>query len=244
MKRLQHCVIGRIPVLETLRAGKRPVRRLYLLRGAKDLDALRAAAGSLPIEECTREELDGLAGETAHQGAVLDAAPLMIWALADWLRNPPPADAIVVVLDGIEDPHNFGAIVRTAAACGAAAVVFGKDRAAPLSAVASKAAAGGMEHVALIQVTNITRALEGLKEAGFWTAALAEDAEQVLWQADLKGRIALVLGNEGYGIRRLVREHCDFLLRIPLPGVISTLNVSVSAAVALAECIRQRAAAR
>lgn len=242
MKRLQQCVIGRIPVLEALRAGKRVARRLFVLQGARDLETILAAAGGLPVEECTREDLDGLAGDTMHQGVVLDATPLAVWALGDWLRQPVPADALVVVLDGIEDPHNFGAIVRTASACGVSAVLFGKDRSAPLSAVAAKAAAGAMEHVALIQVTNIARALDGLKEAGFWVAALAEEAEQRLWDADLKGRIVLVLGNEGHGIRRLVREHCDFLLRIPLPGPIKTLNVSVSAAVALAECVRQRLA--
>ena len=170
----------------------------------------------------------------------MEAPPLPVLTLQDWLSKPLPADAMVVVLDGVEDPHNFGAIVRTAAACGVLAIIFGKDRAAPLSSAAVKAAAGAMEYIDLVQVTNISRALEALKKAEFWVAAFAEDAEKTLWEADLRGRIALVLGSEGQGIRRLVREHCDWRLRIPLPGPITTLNVSVSAAIALAECLRQR----
>jgi len=146
----------------------------------------------------------------------------------------------VVALDGVEDPHNFGAIVRSAAACGACAVLFGKDRAAPISAVSVKSAAGGMEYVDLVQATNLVRSLDALKKAGCWIAALDAEAPQDLWDADLTGRIVLVIGSEGKGIRRLVNEHCDLHLRIPLRGPITSLNASVSAAIALAECLRQR----
>lgn len=233
-------VTGRIPVLEALRAKRRTARKLYLLRSGKDLDALRAAGRSVPTVETSREELDRIAGETMHQGVVLQAAPLPLTDLSVWIERSTAPDAFCIVLDEVEDPHNFGAIVRSASALGASCVIFGKDRAAPLSPAALKAAAGAMEHIPLVQVTNISRSLEELKKAGFWCAALDADADKDLWQADLKGRMALVVGNEGDGLRRLVRETCDYVLRIPIGGPISSLNASVSAALALAECARQR----
>ena len=238
---MRDCVVGRIPVLECLRAGKRPARRLYLLRNARDLDDIRDAAAGIPTEECDRNRLDQLSGGVVHQGVVLEADPLPLNDSGAWARGAFPEQAVVVILDGIEDPHNFGAIVRSAAACGACAVVFGKDRSAPLSAAALKSAAGAMEYIDLVQATNISRAIDDLKKAGFWIAGLDADADKTIWQADLKGRIALVVGSEGKGIRRLVREHCDFHLRIPLTGPITSLNASVSAAIAIAECVRQRA---
>ncbi len=233
-------VYGKVPVLECLRSGKRPARKLFLLRDAKGLDEIRNASAGVPVETCTRAELDKLTQGAVHQGVVLEAGPLPVLALAEWVESPPPDDAIAVILDGVEDPHNFGAIVRSAAACGASAVIFGKDRAAPLSPAAVKSAAGGMEHVTLVRATNLVRAIDSLKEHGFWIAALDPKSDQLLWEADLTGRIGLVVGSEGKGIRRLVREHCDHRLRIPLEGPITSLNASVSAGIALAECLRQR----
>jgi 23S rRNA (guanosine2251-2'-O)-methyltransferase len=237
-------VVGKNPVMECLRAGKRKAYKLFVLRGAKDIAEIRAAAGSLAIEEMTRQELDSLVPGAVHQGVILKADPLPLHRVEGWLKLNHGPDAIVVALDSIEDPHNFGAITRSAVAFGAEAVLFAKDRAAPLSPAAVKAAAGGMEYIDLIQATNLVRALDALKEAGFWVAELDEHAKQDLWEADLKGRVVLVIGAEGQGVRRLVREHCDFHLRIPLPGRISTLNASVSAGIALAECLRQRAQSR
>jgi len=237
---LRDRVVGRIPVLECLRAGKRPARRLFVLRHARDLDDIRAVAEGLPIEECDRNQLDQLSGGVVHQGVVLEADPLPLRDAGPWAKGAFGDQAVVVVLDGVEDPHNFGAIVRSAAACGACAVVFGKDRSAPISAAAMKSAAGAMEYIDLVQATNLTRAIEDLKKAGFWIAGLDAAADKTIWEADLKGRIALVVGSEGKGIRRLVREHCDFHLRIPLEGPITSLNASVSAAIAIAECLRQR----
>lgn len=233
-------VVGRIPVLECLRAKKRVARRLFMLNDAKGLEAIRAAAGSIPTEVCDRRMLDRLAEGGTHQGVVLEADPLPVLDEQSFLRSPLPADAIVVVLDEVEDPHNLGAIVRSASACGACAVVFGKDRAAPLTSAAVKSAAGAMEYIHLVQVTNIPRALDAFKKAGFWVAGLDAEAPQLLWEADLKGRIVFVIGSEGRGIRRLVGERCDYRLRIPLSGPITSLNASVSAAIALAECLRQR----
>jgi len=233
------CVIGRIPVEAALRAGRRRAHKLLLLASGRGLDDLRACAAGVPVQELPRHELDRLAGGGTHQGVILLADPLPLLDLKTWLRHPQPENSLVAILDGIEDPHNFGAIVRSAAACGAHAVLFGKDRAAPVSSTALKAAAGAMEYISLIQVVNVPRAAEQLKEAGYWIAALDADAPQTLWEAKLTGRVAMVIGNEGVGIRRLVRETCDLHLRVPLTGPITSLNASVSAGIAFAEYLRQ-----
>lgn len=210
------------------------------MRDAKGLDELIAEASGVPVEETDRNRLDQLSGGVVHQGVVLEADPLPLLDAGAWARGPFPEQAVVVVLDGVEDPHNFGAIARSAAACGAYALVFGKDRSAPLSAAAMKSAAGAMEHIDLVQATNLSRAIDAMKESGFWIAGLDAAGDKTVWEADLKGRIALVIGSEGKGMRRLVREHCDFLVRIPLTGPITSLNASVSAAIAIYECMRQR----
>jgi len=233
-------IVGRIPVLEALRAQKRAPRRLLILEGAKGVEAIVDAAPGIPIEYGARQDLDVLARGVTHQGVVLEADPLPVHQVETWVKRPFPANAVVVVLDGVQDPHNFGAIVRSAVACGAIAVLFGKDRAAPISAASVKSAAGAMEYVDLVMATNLARAIRALKDAGFWVAALDARADTVLWKADLTGRLALVIGSEGKGIRRLVREQCDLHVRIPLQGPITSLNASVSAAIALAECLRQR----
>jgi len=237
---LHNRVIGRIPVLECLRAKKRPARRLFLLRGGKGLESIRRAANQIPVEDCSRSDFDDLPKGANHQGVVLEDAPIPRVTLDEWLTWPISSDAVVVVLDGVEDPHNFGAIVRSAAACGANGIVFGKDRSAPLSAVTMKSAAGAVEYIDLIEVTNLVRAVDALKQAGFWIARLDAQADQDLWDADLQGRVGLVIGSEGKGVRRLVAKHCDLPLRIPLTAPITSLNASVSAAVTLAECLRQR----
>ncbi len=233
-------VMGRIPVLECLRARRRKALQLFLLESARDLGEIRAAAGHIPVREVSRQELEKLAEGGSHQGVVLFANPIPVRPLNEWLAGKIAPDAVLVILDCIEDPQNFGAIVRSAAACGAAGVMFAKDRSAPISPSAVKAAAGAMEYIDLIQVPNIARAADQLKKHDFWVAALMPDSPQVLWEADLKGRIALVVGNEGKGVRPLVEKQCDLRLRIPLTGAITSLNASVSTAIALAECVRQR----
>ncbi len=233
-------IAGRIPVLECLRARKRAARKLYLLENGKGLEPIRAEAGLVPIEACSRSELDRLLPNFTHQGAILEAEPLPVHALENWAARPFPADCIVMALNEIEDPHNFGAIVRSAAAAGARGVVFGKHRAAPISSASLKSAAGAMEHIDLVETANLVRGLRLLKDAGFWLAALDAEAPQVNWEVDITGRIVLVVGSEGRGLRRLAREVCDFHLRIPIQGPISSLNASVSAGIALAECLRQR----
>ncbi len=234
-------VIGRIPVLECLRAEKRPARRLFVLDGAKGLEEIVSAALSIPVESRSRRDLDDMVRGETHQGVVLEAEGLPLLDLDAWLaRLKDRPDAIAVLLDGIEDPRNFGAIVRSAAACGAAGVIFAKDRSAPLSSAAMKSAAGAMEYLDLVRVTNLTRSIEHLQSSGFWISALAADADQDLWNANLTGRTGIVIGSEGKGVRRLVSEKCDLRLRIPIDGPITSLNASVSAGIALTECLRQR----
>ncbi len=240
MNRKRETVVGRNAVLESLRAGKRTARRLFVLRGAKGLDPILNAARQIPVEERTRRELDQYASGTVHQGVILEADPLPVLPLGDWLKRATGPDTLAVLLDGVEDPHNFGAIVRTAAAFGAEAVVFPSDRAAPISPASVKAAAGGMEYIHLVQIKNVARSIQVLQESNFWVAALEADAEKTLWQADLTGRLAIVIGSEGRGVRPLVRKRCDFALKIPLAGPIGNLNASVSAAIALAEWARQQ----
>jgi 23S rRNA (guanosine2251-2'-O)-methyltransferase len=233
-------VIGRIPVLECLRARKRPGRKLWLQAGSQGLEAIRNAAGGLPVTEVPRHELDQMARGSLHQGVLLEAAPLPVLDEKTWLAGDIAQDAFVLILDGVEDPQNFGGIIRSAAACGAAAVLYGKDRAAPLSPAALKAAAGAAEHIDLVQAGNTVRLLRLLQEQGFWCAALDAAGEKTLWEADLTGRLALIVGGEGKGVRKLVRDTCDYGIRIPIGGAITSLNASVSAGIALAECLRQR----
>jgi 23S rRNA (guanosine2251-2'-O)-methyltransferase len=235
-------IVGRVPVFECLRAGKRAAHTLYIQTGAQGLEHIAAKAGKIPVKQADRATLDRLARGVLHQGVVLEAAPLPVLDLHDLLESGLPGGALLMILDGVEDPHNFGAIVRSAAACGAHAVLFAKDRAAPLSAAMTKAAAGAVEYIALVEVTNLVRAMGQLQEAGCWLAALEANAAQDLWDADLTGRMGIVVGSEGKGVRRLVRERCDLVLRIPLAGPINSLNASVAAGAVLTECLRQRRA--
>lgn len=233
-------VYGRIPVLESLRAGKRSARKLILLRSGNGLEELRAAAGRIEVVEVSRGELDRLVDGANHQGVVLETGALPIYELGSWLKRHPEEDSILVVLDSIEDPQNFGAIVRSACACGAAGVIFPKAHSAPLTATVCKASAGATEYIDLIQVGNLTQALDELKKAAYWVVGLDAEGDKKLWDVDLRGRIVLIIGSEGKGMRRLVREQCDHLAKIPISGAITSLNASASAAIALSECLRQR----
>ncbi len=233
-------VVGRLPVLACLSAGKRRASVLYMARQVNDVNDILERARGLPVERVERQALDRIAGGVTHQGVALRAEPLPVLELDAWLDvNTSPGQA-VVILDGLEDPQNFGAIARSAAACGVSGLLFTKDRSAPITTAAMKAAAGGMEYIDLIQTTNLSRALDQLKQARFWIAALEADAPRTIWDADLRGRMAFIIGGEGGGIRRLVRKRADFTLAIPLVGAITSLNASVSAGVVLAEWLRQR----
>ncbi len=219
----------------SLRAGRRKDHRLH------EVLAL-AEQASVPVRRVSEEDLDRESGGSSHQGVVADVADRQALALddliADALAKPP---ALIVVLDGIEDPQNFGAILRTADAVGAHGVVRQTRHSAPLSGATSKASAGALAHVRIADVVNVARAVEELKEAGVWTVGLAGDAPQPYDRMDLKLPTAIVLGAEGTGLRRLVRERCDFLAKIPMFGHVESLNVSVAAGVVLYEVLRQRA---
>lgn len=210
---------------------------------ARDLKE-RARAAGLKVQMVGNESLAKLAGDVAHQGVVASVRPLKPWdeeTLIASLNAVP--DPLLLVLDGVTDPHNLGACLRTADAAGAGAVILPKDRSASVDAVARKVAAGAAEFVPVVPVTNLARALGRLKQSGIWVVGTDGEAEQPLYAADLNRPLALVLGAEGEGMRRLTRDSCDFLVRIPMAGQVESLNVSVAAGIALFEAGRQRAAA-
>lgn len=233
-------VYGRQAVRACLTANRRSAHVLRVLDDTRDLDDLirLARQRGIPVERLSRDALNRLTANGAHQGVVLEAGPIPREDLRAWLEHLSGPRQVAIALDGIEDPRNFGAVIRSAAAFGAAGVLFTERRQAPLSPAAVKAAAGGVEYVPLVTVKNLPDAINRIREAGFWTTGLDMDGERNIWEADLSGRVMLVAGGEGRGLRRLVRERCDYLARIPLwPGV-ESLNVSVAAAIALAAARR------
>jgi 23S rRNA (guanosine2251-2'-O)-methyltransferase len=218
----------------SLRAGRRSDQRLQRL-------LTLAEQTSVPVRRVSEDELDRETGGASHQGVIADISDRQSCDLDDLIRDAqatPPA--LLVVLDGIEDPQNFGAILRSVDAVGAHGVVRQTRHSAPLSGATSKASAGALSHVKIADVVNVARAVGELKEAGIWTVALAADAPQSYDEMDLTVPIAVVLGAEGTGVRRLVRERCDFLAAIPMKGHVDSLNVSVAAGVVLFEALRQR----
>ncbi len=207
----------------------------------RELRELAVARGLKPVT-AGPDALDRETGGAAHQGVIAEvrpSEPLNENSLLDLLAVQ-AAPALVLVLDGVSDPHNLGACLRTADAAGATAVVAPRDRAAGLTPVVRKVAAGAAETLPFAQVTNLARALRDMKSAGLWVAGTAQDGERTLFAADLSGSLALVMGSEGRGLRRLTRECCDFTLRVPMQGAVSSLNVSVAAGIVLYEAVRQR----
>lgn len=196
------------------------------------------------IERVDAAALDRRAAGVRHQGIIAEFIPREPIGLGD-LENliAQARQPLVLVLDGVTDPHNLGACMRSAAAAAAAAVVIPKDRAAGLSPVVRRAAAGAVELIPLAVVTNLARALDALAELGLWRIGLSGSSSDSLYRADLSGALALVLGSEGNGLRRLTRERCDALVRIPMPGAMESLNVSVATGIALFEAVRVRSAA-
>jgi 23S rRNA (guanosine2251-2'-O)-methyltransferase len=233
-------IYGINPVLEALRA-----RRVTALRVSSRADQRVGAAVRLAEEHGVSvrrvhpAELDRMARGAAHQGIVADVDDAAVTSIEDLVLQAKAAP-LIVVLDGVEDPQNVGAILRTVDAVGADGLVRQSRRAAPLGGAAAKASAGAVAHVKIAEVVNIARALEMLKEAGVWTIGLAGDAAKPYYDIDFTLPTALVLGSEGVGLRRLVRERCDWLVSIPMHGHVQSVNVSVAAGVALFEAIRQR----
>lgn len=231
-------------VAEALRAGR--VRQVRVAR-REDQRVRRviadAEARGVTVVRVPAETLDRDARHGVHQGIVAEVTSLpeaTLASLAAAGETPP----LIVVLDGIEDPQNVGAILRTVDAAGATGVVRQTRRAAPLDGATAKASAGAVHHVAVADVVNIARALEELEEAGVWTVGLDADAKTPYYELDLTVPTALVVGAEGHGLRRLVRERCDFVAAIPMAGHVSSLNVSAAAAIVLFEAVRQRRSRR
>jgi len=234
------------PIREALLGGGRQPTELLTAgseRSARIEELLTLAAKrQLKISIRERRELDRLAGHAHHQGVLLRLEPFAFTDLSDLLTvwRESGRRAFFLLLDGITDPHNFGAILRTAEVAGCHGVIVAKDRSCPVTAVVEKTAAGALTHLPLCQVTNLSRCLEELKKAGVWCFGLAgEEQAQDLFAIDLTGHLALVIGSEGKGLRPNIRSHCDGLLRIPMRGRVGSLNASVAAAVALFEVVRQ-----
>jgi 23S rRNA (guanosine2251-2'-O)-methyltransferase len=202
-----------------------------------------AAERDVRVRRVPADALDRDARHGVHQGVVADVESPADYSVEDLVRaaEGPP---LIVVLDGIEDPHNLGAILRTADAAGADGLVLQRRRSAALDGAAAKASAGAVAHVRIAEVVNIARAIEELKEAGVWTVGLAGDAITSYDSIDFTSPSAIVLGAEGTGLRRLVRERCDYVAAIPMQGRVGSLNVSVAAGIALFEAVRQRRAKR
>jgi 23S rRNA (guanosine2251-2'-O)-methyltransferase len=234
-------IYGINPVVEALRAGR--VRAIRVAaRGDKRVEEIFALArqAGVRIERVEADALERAARGGVHQGVVAELEPPRDHSIAEIVAAAPPEPPLIVVLDGIEDPHNIGAVLRSVDAAGAHGVVRQARRAAPLDGVAMKASAGAAATVRIATVVNIARAVEELKEAGIWTVGLAGDAPERYDEVDLTVSTALVVGAEGAGLRRLVRERCDRLASIPMRGSVGSLNVSVATGVTLFEAIRQR----
>jgi 23S rRNA (guanosine2251-2'-O)-methyltransferase len=240
-------VYGMNPVRELLRARTEGVSELWLAEGQAEgrrfaeLSQLARSAGA-KVREAPRQKLDRVAGTDAHQGVVATVADFQYRDLEDLLELVQASDrpALLLILDGIEDPQNLGAIIRSAHALGAHGVVIPRDRAAGITPAVDKASAGAVEHCPVARVTNLVQSIERLKEAGIWTVATAADGDRPVSDVDLAGPIALVIGGEGQGIRPLVRRTCDYTAYVPMLGHVGSLNASAAAAIVLYEGARQR----
>ena len=228
-----------------LRHHPKRVKQVWLAEGRGDPRAQvlieLAAQARVSVGQCERREMDAWV-EGVHQGVVAEVSPSQVWgeAMLDELLDRTEGPPLLLVLDGVTDPHNLGACLRTADAAGALAVIVPKDKSATLNATVRKVACGAAEVIPLVAVTNLARTLEKLQQKGLWIVGTAGEAEQSLYEQDLTGPIVLVMGAEGRGMRRLTREHCDYLVRLPMAGSVSSLNVSVATGVCLFEALRQR----
>lgn len=237
---------GRNPVLETLLSA-RYVKRILLAEGQREASALAAILKEaerrrIPIETVPRGRLDQLSRGSVHQGCLAVVEARKYSSLEEILayaagKNEPP---FLLILDAIQDVNNLGSLLRTAEAVGVHGVILPEHRAAEVTATVIKTSAGATEHLLIAQETNLTRCIEFLKKQNIWVLGLVGEAKTVYYQADLTGALALVVGNESKGISRLVREHCDLLIKLPMRGHINSLNAAVAGSIALYEALRQR----
>jgi 23S rRNA (guanosine2251-2'-O)-methyltransferase len=235
-------VYGRWPVLEALRAGH--VARVYLARETRDAAVLReirtaASAARVPVEVVSRAMLDAALPHRNHQG-IAAAYRQHPYAALDDIIAAAPHPGLVLALDGIQDAGNLGALLRTADAAGVAGVVLPRHRAAGVTPAVARASAGAAEHIAIAQETNLTRALERFKQAGYWVVGLDQEAKQLYSDLDAARPLVVVIGGEGKGLSRLVREACDVLVRLPMRGHVATLNAAAAGAIVLYDIMRRR----
>ncbi|MDO5001482.1 MAG: 23S rRNA (guanosine(2251)-2'-O)-methyltransferase RlmB [Eubacteriales bacterium] len=245
-KRLQNDVIeGRNAVIEALRAG-RAIDKIYIAKGDVDKTlghiASKGREKGIVVVECDRRKLDFMSQTHAHQGVIALAAVREycsiddIFALADERGEKP----FIIVCDEISDGHNLGAIIRSAECAGAHGIIIPKRRSAGLTAIVDKASAGAAEHMLIARVANLPAAIKELKSRGLWVYGTAADGQNDLWHTDFSGAVALVIGSEGDGMGRLVKENCDFVVSLPMKGQVSSLNASNAAAITMYEILRQR----
>ena len=236
---------GRNAVIEALRAG-RAIDKIYIAKGETDPAlghiASKAKAAGAVVVESDRRKLDEMSVTHSHQGVIAVAAVREYVSVEDILRIAAERseEPFIIICDRLSDPHNLGAVIRTAEAAGAHGVIIPKRRSAGLTAIVDKTSAGAAEHIAVARVANLSSAINELKKAGVWIFGTAADGNTDLWKADLKGSAAFVIGSEGDGMSRIVSENCDFTLNIPMFGRVSSLNASVSAAIVIYEAVRQR----
>ena len=235
---------GRNAVREALKAGK-ALEKLYLQKGLTDMALRQIAEAALEqgvrAQQTEKERLDEMSPTGRHQGVIAELAAYSYASVEDMLKNAAERqeDPFLLLLDGIEDPHNLGAILRSAHQAGAHGVIIPKNRAVGLNATVARVSAGAVNYIPVARVTNLSRTMEELKKAGLWFACADMDGE-VLFRQDLTGPIGLVIGSEGDGVSALVRKHCDFTVSIPMSGRIDSLNASVAAGILAFEIVRQR----
>lgn len=239
-------IVGRKPVIEALKAGT-AIEKIVLLSGIQGtpIEEIRSLAKQqkVPIVETSRQQFREIANDQMTQGVVATLTTRHKYASVESIleiASRQQTKPLVLILDEIEDPHNLGALIRTAECAGAHGVIIPKHHSAPVNATVTKASAGATEHIAIAEVTNVVNTIDELKKENFWIVGLDEEGDKLFDAVDYTSPIAIVVGNEGKGIRRLVREHCDFLVRIPLHGKIQSLNASVAGALVMFEVVRQR----
>ena len=244
-KRFDDQIEGRISVLELLESGK-DVNKIFVTRGEKHGSINKiigiAKERKIIVVEKDKKQMDEMAQEENYQGVIAIVPPFEYVEISDILevakeRNEDP---FVIVLDGIEDPHNLGSIIRTAETAGVHGVIIPKRRAVSVNSTVNKASAGAVEHMKIARVTNISDAIEELKKAGLWVCGTAVDTNKYYYNQDLTGALAIVIGNEGKGIGEKVKKNCDFLVKIPMKGKVQSLNASVSTGIVVYEAVKQR----
>lgn len=240
----ENIVEGRNPVIEVLKSG-RTIEKLYVAKGNVEgsikMIISMARDKGIVISEVDRKKLDELSNTGSHQGVIAQVSPYTYSTIDEILSlaKEKEEDPFVVILDEIEDPHNLGSIVRSANVCGAHGVIIPKRRSAYVTATVAKASAGAVEHTKIAKVTNLNQTIKELKDKGLWIIGTDMDGE-VCYNSNLKGPVALVIGSEGRGISRLVKENCDLIVKIPMKGAVNSLNASVAAGIMMYEILRQR----